>query len=400
MSRKVVFSLLLVVLLLSSTAWTPGPDPKQPANLDDLFEQVGRQAPGFGGMFRDGDVLKIYLTNQGQERRVQDAIAAVFGPDSIPGGGVAVLPARYNFGQLRAWHNHGAALLDVPGVVYTDIDETSNQLKVGVESAESFGQVQAELRRLGIPPEAVQVILTDPIVQLATLQQYQRPLAGGLQINFPGYLCTYGFNATRAGVPGFVTNSHCTAKQGGVDNTPYWQPLQSAGYPQIGTETLDPLYTRATCPVGLKGKVCRYSDSAFVTLAAAAQFTLGDIEQTNGLSSLTIAGTYHISGERATVNGETVNKVGRTTGWSQGKVSGTCMNVGVQGSKVVELCQNMVDAAVGAGDSGSPVFALNGSANVALLGILWGGNSAGTQFVFSPMAGIERSDELGSLTTY
>jgi hypothetical protein len=34
---------------------------------------------------------------------------------------------------------------------------------------------------------------------------------------------------------------------------------------------------------------------------------------------------------------------------------------------------------------------------VSLVGILWGGNSSGTQFVYSPIANIEQ--ELGALTT-
>ncbi len=56
---------------------------------------------------------------------------------------------------------------------------------------------------------------------------------------------------------------------------------------------------------------------------------------------------------------------------------------------------------VAGGDSGSPVFRLvagdrNGS-SVTLLGNLWGGNSSGTLFVYSPIAGIE--SELGLLTT-
>ena len=32
---------------------------------------------------------------------------------------------------------------------------------------------------------------------------------------------------------------------------------------------------------------------------------------------------------------ETVNKIGRTTGWSQGKVIGTCVDTGVSGTDIV-----------------------------------------------------------------
>ncbi len=61
------------------------------------------------------------------------------------------------------------------------------------------------------------------------------------------------------------------------------------------------------------------------------------------------------------------------------------MNTGVSGSNIVQLCQTFVSAGVGGGDSGSDVFQITGS-SVKLAGILWGGNSGGTQFVFSPLA--------------
>jgi hypothetical protein len=52
------------------------------------------------------------------------------------------------------------------------------------------------------------------------------------------------------------------------------------------------------------------------------------------------------------------------------------------------------------GDSGSPVFKIVSGDNVHLLGILWGGSTDGHTLVYSPIANIERSDELGQLTTF
>ena len=96
--------------------------------------------------------------------------------------------------------------------------------------------------------------------------------------------------------------------------------------------------------------------------------------------------------------GQTVNKIGRTTGWTFGKVTNTCVTVNVSGSNITQICQSLVTAGVGAGDSGSPVFNWSGTGNtVRLAGILWGG-SGNNLFVFSPMSGIEK--ELGALTTF
>lgn len=94
--------------------------------------------------------------------------------------------------------------------------------------------------------------------------------------------------------------------------------------------------------------------------------------------------------------GQTVNKIGRTTGWSQGPVTSVCVNTNVSGTTITQFCQTNVSATVGSGDSGSPVFAIGGGDNVTLLGILWGG-SGSSSFVFSPINQVEQ--ELGALTT-
>ncbi|HEY9246532.1 MAG TPA: hypothetical protein VIO11_06780, partial [Candidatus Methanoperedens sp.] len=169
----------------------------------------------------------------------------------------------------------------------------------------------------------------------------------------------------------------------------------------IGTEIADPLYTREKCPRGLKGKMCRYSDSAYAALNPNVLASVGLIESPDSVNtnSLVIAGSFSITGEGPSVAGQTVNKVGRTTGWSQGTVTGTCQNVRVSGTNIVQLCQDAVSAKVGSGDSGSPVFSITNAQNdVELRGILWGGNSAGTSFIYSPIANIQRSDELGPIT--
>jgi hypothetical protein len=132
---------------------------------------------------------------------------------------------------------------------------------------------------------------------------------------------------------------------------------------------------------------------------AASQVAFGKIAKTNrpAKSALTITGQFSITAEGEAVAGQTVNKVGRTTGWSQGAVTATCVNTNVSGSNITELCQDFVNAAVGSGDSGSPVFAITSGTNVRLLGILWGG-SGNQSFVFSPLSNIEA--ELGPLTTH
>jgi len=119
--------------------------------------------------------------------------------------------------------------------------------------------------------------------------------------------------------------------------------------------------------------------------------------------TFTITGSFSISADDCSTlggclaTGTTVNKIGRTTGWTAGSITNTCVNTGVQGSRVVLFCQTFVSAGVGGGDSGSDVFQVTGS-SVKLAGVLWGGNGAGTQFVYSPFGNVV--SELGPLTTH
>lgn len=375
--------------------------------LDERLARLSDQIPGFGGIFLDErGRIAVYLV-KGEvttlsAQQIGAAIARALGWDEpgLRAGDIRILPGQYSFRQLKEWSDRLLPhVLEIQGVVLTDIDEARNRLRIGVEDEAAAEAVRETLVSLGVPREAVIVEEVEPILPMATLRDMVRPVIGGVQINFPGYLCTLGFAAVRSGIAGFVTASHCTNVQGGVEGTPYWQPREATDT-FIGTEIADPLYTwRLGCP---RGRVCRYSDSAFAQLAPGVSASLGVLARTSELGSLEIAGGFQITAEATRrIVGEVLNKVGRTTGWSQGPITQTCVNVGVTGTRIVLLCQDFVRATVDAGDSGSPVFKITNQStgSVTLYGVLWGGNSSGTSFVYSPIGNIQRSDELGSLRT-
>jgi len=303
---------------------------------------------------------------------------------------------------LEVLHQRLLPLFELAGVVFTDADETSGRLVVGVLDRGVEGPVRGRLAQLGVSSESVDLVETEPIARVATLRDKVRPVVAGLQIRFSQFVCSLGFNAWLGSTAGYVTAAHCSTRQGEVDGTEYYQPLNQVPDEFIGTEVADPAFFRSTdgCP---RGRRCRYSDSNFSAGDSAVAFTLGAIARTTGPNngSLEIAGEFSISGDGAAIVGQTANKVGRTTGWTQGRVTRTCVNTGVSASNIVLLCQDFVEndrQIVAGGDSGSPVFRINNSGRVTLLGNLWGGNSSGTLFVYSPIANIER--ELGPLTTF
>jgi hypothetical protein len=92
--------------------------------------------------------------------------------------------------------------------------------------------------------------------------------------------------------------------------------------------------------------------------------------------------------------GDQLNKIGRTSGWTSGPVTRTCVDTNVTSTNVTMLCQHMVAATSIPGDSGSPVFRALPGDNVALAGILWGGPTDNSSFVVSPLEAVE--SELGA----
>jgi len=401
---------LVAVALLVATACSDQTDPNRPALPGAPAEPavtqgrildpnaLARSIPGFGGFFFDAAGRPtVYLRNPAQQVAVERALAPFFQAEGLSGTALQVRRGDFDWPQLERWFGQATeAVLAERGGVFVDADEAANRVRIGVERG-YLVQARGLVARLGLPAAAVIVEETEPIQLTASLRDRVRPIVGGLQINFPGYLCTLGFNAVRNAQNSFITNSHCTKTQGGTEGTPYWQPTQTVDPVQIGTEVDDPAYFRRTngCP---KGRRCRWSDASRAVYASGIQFSLGRIAQTTGANnnSVTISGSFSITAEGSASVGQAVNKVGRTTGWTQGAVTNTCVNTGVSGTNIVQLCQTFVSARVGAGDSGSPVF--RGTSGVTLVGILWGGNSSGTQFVFSPVSNIER--ELGALTTF
>ncbi|HET8624295.1 MAG TPA: hypothetical protein VFM14_12090 [Gemmatimonadales bacterium] len=184
-----------------------------------------------------------------------------------------------------------------------------------------------------------------------------------------------------------------------MEGTDYGQPLLSQGV--VADEVADPpFFTGGQCPATRR---CRWSDAARAQYRGGFSGQRGVISRTSEpnrkRNNLEITRTFTINGELASggVVGATANKIGRTTGWTQGQITQTNVTTSVSGSNITMLGQTLVSAGVGGGDSGSPVFVLGSGSNVTLLGILWGGSSNGRSFVYSPISTVE--GELGPLAS-
>ena len=358
-------------------------------------------------MFYDANgKLNVYMTResrlspQASQQIIEQVRASVqarqvFAPLASD---INIIEGAHDFTALAELRGRMGGVFGVSGVVYTDIDEANNRVRVGVLGGTSAAEVQAALAQAGIPAGAVSVEVTEAIMPLATLRDARDPLGGGLQIwrftpPSTANICTLGFNVRTVPNDGeryFFTNSHCTADRGTVDGTAFRQGPLSLATRTVADEVADPPFF--TCQY--TGYRCRYSDAALAKYRPEyEEVKLGLIYQTTGANNgslETVEKNFTITDEKQfPVLGDAVNKVGRTTGWTSGQVIGTCIDTGVAGGgpPTVMLCQDWVSATSAGGDSGSPIFQLNGvKQEVTLFGILWGGG--GGTSVFSALQNI------------
>jgi hypothetical protein len=149
---------------------------------------------------------------------------------------------------------------------------------------------------------------------------------------------------------------------------------------------------------------CTFADAALVQYDDTIPFQVGYIAKPSysgyRMKGDTMAvGTWAIMNKLPLaflVSGTWLSHVGRSTGWSRGKIDQTCVDTnGQSGARL--LCQWRTDALALGGDSGAPVF-LDSSVNppedvdlVHFVGILWGSNLnlQDPHMWFSPIANIE-----------
>jgi hypothetical protein len=382
------------------------PAQDQSATFDDEFARIARdEIPGFGGYYLDGDsTIVILLVDQTQATRAAEYVtreSAFLGV--VPARGVAVRSATYDFAALKQWRDRLEPLIDGSAAFLLDIDEVRNRLLVGVLEDRAKDGFLEKAINMGVPPSALQVEVQPMPEFRATVQDYTRPIEGGLQItnNSIGGECTLGFVAAVGGAPRFLTAAHCSPQPFALDGSTANQP--SAGYP-IGTEVLDPAMFLCW-PYGL----CRYSDAALFSISGDVSYERGYIARTLGLGwgapgSLIIDNTQPhfsvVSKWNLKTNapvGTVLDKVGRTSGWTRGNVTQTCVLL-VWGSGRRLICQWVTNIWSQPGDSGSPIFyKLAFNSNVVLHGSLWGGPASDFNTTWhSPLYGIEK--DLGSLT--
>ena len=394
----------------SSTSLESDTDYVQPPADGDLypgekeFVEIAQQVPGYAGDWYDGATRVVALTDPNS----QDVALKVLGSsDSAEqgmhvqakmGGGTRFVAADFDYLTLRDYRDRAAdGVLNVPGATYLDLDEMANRVVVGILDESYRGDVEARFKEADVPAEATEVVVTGPIVENTTLQQFHRPLEGGWQIqNASGALCSIGFMTKNpaGGAPSFVTASHCTGTLWALDGMLFSQNVTNLW---VGREARDP--KPFTCPPPISSfNKCRYSDAALVQVNSNVTVAPGQIARTEFWGTLwgnpgsividSTAPSLLITALQPYPSaGQWLDKVGRTTGWTSGQVLNTCVTV-IKTVGKWALCQYTANYHSAAFDSGAPVFVWHGD-TVTLAGIHWGNNNQLQRSFFSPTRGVQ-----------
>jgi hypothetical protein len=423
---------VLIVLLASACVRQPRvlePIHKYPPQITAMSSSRAAQLelqqtiPGFVGLsFVPGGTAQVRLLDLSESHRARAVVEKAYASPvaSVALSIVVFLQATVAEPDLKAYKTKMRDVLAIPGVVYLDLDESCGCIVVGISSPTAAAQVQAFANTAGVPAAAVKTVASSPFRRKTTLREAMRPAKGGLQVEMTSKLCTLGLVVFHNLLTkkGFLTASHCTeGGQGGSLGT--WFAQAGGAWfwaDKIGVEQIDPfLFDSSRDPDCPTGRLCRRTDVAFIQLDNGTLGVVGRIARPSQMCSSpgSFCGiTLGTPSDELLVNGlaplpsmgEFRGKIGRTTGWSHGVVTRTCVDTNVSDEAgmdtgITMLCQYFVAATADRGDSGSPVFFFRPQDNTALFdGILWGGSDDNKSYAYSPVDSIIL--ELGSMSLF
>jgi hypothetical protein len=387
-----------------------------PLRIDDfareeqeLFE-LGREVPTYGGhrIAANGRVV-VWLKDPKHAPKARSALRARISSGKYQTSGraltgdVEVAQGAYEIGELAEWRTRILGEGRLPGLVYIDLDEGANRIRLGVLSsgaAASEQMLRERFTAIGIDSEALRFVPVLPPSDVraprmsglasglgnapATLGSYTDTLVGGLRYVWrdiqrdSGWGCTVGFAAEMPNnQKGFLSAAHCSPRRffNDVGNVTLHQPN---GGTSIGFEQWDA--PTQQCPWWWY--YCteyRYSD-ANINAVSGRSVRVGYIARPNT--------RFHQVGIDTTINqyqpylridattsfvsqGSTIDLIGATAGWRYGSVVTTCATVYLSVDGAVIKCAYETDIIVAEGDSGGPVFYFDGNNSVTAAGIVF-----------------------------
>lgn len=391
--------------------------------------RVARRASTFAGAFVAGGLLVVGTTDLAKASEVRTAVASELVNDPHSELPVRIVAMRYSLAQLDQFEASFRTQAKSLDLVLSGISERENVVRLGVLSSAQATAVYSAARQSAVPRNAILVEVVSPPTLARNLTSGIRPVQGGVQItgNFTVNgvhehpVCTLGLNvkfSVNLNNRYQLSAAHCFEPDapgdfGGLIGAQVSQPDSSVSA-LMGSVIINPnAFTHSSnsnCPVG---EACRFSDAALAQITqSSVTWDFGGVAQPDAICSLptifcstNIAATNNriqLSGTLALLQGDTVYKVGRTTGEGIGVVTNACINAYISSDNGNRLCSAQVSGAVEPGDSGSPVMFKNTTRGTYFLeGLLFGANGSSVYF-FSPWQSIqtEVSEGMGTFTVH
>lgn len=361
----------------------------------EFFQEIEEHVPAFAGLTYEDGVPTAYLTRPEQAASAQAALRLFLQKEGKSDRGFRARPATYTWGQLYTWRMKARSLFSLPEMTALGASVIRNQVLVGIAPGSDPTNVRRQLRALGIPDAAVEIEEDEPVPPLSNLTDRLRPVMGGIKILPSNEAdCTAGFNVLWNGMRTMMTAAHCLIPIDVNQGRVVWQPVETSTN-RIGAEVADPAHV--TCSDSIPHQyVCLNSDAALVRYDDSVTWSFGHIARPTFFGHYTGSTTINPAQSRFWITesknfvliGDTVNKVGETTGWTQGTVQAIDLDRRDGGTSIWILNSDSVDAGAGGGDSGSPAFQMSTYGKVTLVGSLWGGWSSA--FFFSPIGQMEK----------
>jgi hypothetical protein len=287
----------------------------------------------------------------------------------------------------------------VSGVTGIDANEATNRITLFVRDSSVIQKVLSVVTAAGLPGDAFDFVMVRAMLSSGLTDSWTTT-GGGIQIqNDSSVNCTLGYNDQYNTIKGFWTAGHCSRER--FDDTimgeSITQPYYSYG--EVGTVVMRADFNISN--VNCAGVYCNYVDAMYVDYTNDSRWS-SRVARLTGLTSIAsdstpVIGSVSSWWTNVTLGtsasswwvGIPVDKVGRTTGWSRGKLGYTCQDqtFNIPNSLLTQtiLCNDIVvpDTLAGGsvnvpyaggGDSGAPVFISNNDTSTQLkaLGILVG----------------------------
>ena len=291
---------------------------RRPSSLDVRFAEIARRVPEFGGAYVGGDgLLRLVLTYTSAPiaTAAEAAVRDIIGADSALAAGPHRRPRRASTASITSWPRGSARGRPWRSRAWSAWASTSGRTawrfwrrgRRGPPGRDPRADSPGREPRRGHPADHqadghARQHGHDP-VRSSAARSWRSARAG----------LTLGFVATRKGKRGYLTNSHCTFTQGGVEGTPHGQA--SSG---------DKIGDRDCRPDVLHGRRLPRR----LPLPVQRQLVRADGRRGHQPARRRLPDRGHdLPGDAGDssypLGGETLHKMGRTTGESSGEVSDT-----------------------------------------------------------------------------